>query len=855
MKKIYSILSVISLFLLTNISNAQTSIYWDRSIGGSNNDLAYEMLPTPDGNYLLVGITDSDDDDISVTNGQQDIWVVKLSADSTILWEKTYGGTVNDYSKAMIAADDGGYVIAGSTNSNDGDVSGNNGGRDAWVIKIDADGNLLWQNAMGGDADEILNGIIRTSDGGYLCIGNALSSNDDITGNHGVNDMWVIKLDAFGEIEWQKNYGGTAGDFGFDIMEVADGYVGVGYTYSNNVDVSGHHSDSTTADYWVLKIDFDGDILWQKSLGGDATDFATQIIESTAGNYLIGGNAFSDNGDVSGHYGATTETDIWLVELDADGNIVNDKNFGGTYSDEVYDIKIDLDGGYILAGNSESDDLDVNDHHGSTSSPDVYILKITDSYDFVWSRSYGGINDDLSRSIYPYGENYYIVAAYTKSISGDISYHHGTGPNYDFWILNLTPCLPSIFSDPEDISACEGESILLVADGDVGTYTYDWHFEDTVITTITQELIIDPVFSFYAGEYYIVINGECGSDTSAIAILTVDESVSADISPEGPVDLCAEGSVDLITSLTGAEYTYQWYKDGVVITGAISDFYTVSDAGEYYVVVTLIGSCSNASPTVEVIESITASITIIGSTNICGTGAVDLSATTGAGYNYQWYRDGSEITGATSSIYTATEAGTYSVIISTAFCSVSSADIVIIDEDPVAAITAGGNLDICETGSVALNNTSAGSGYAFQWLFNGTEIPEATGTSLIATDTGYYALEISTVSACIDTSESLHVISSCDAIENINASNNIDIYPNPGNGIFTISINNYDTQETLSMYIMNNAGEIVFEEKNISINTSHKKDIDLEFLPAGIYTIKLENDIITATEKLIIIHK
>lgn len=843
-------------FFFTAAVFSQSSIYWDKSPGGTDNDLGFDLVPAGDGNYLIVGTTDSDDDDITFSHGQQDVWVVKMNADGDILWQKTYGGSLNDYARNIVAAPAGdGFVIGGSTFSNDGDISGNHGDRDAWVFKIDPDGALLWQHVYGGLSTELLNGITATTDGGYICSGNATSSDGDLTGNNGLNDLWVIKLDAAGNISWQKNYGGTLGDFGFDAAETPDGYCITGYSYSNDIDVSGHHATSSTADYWTIKTDLSGNIQWQNSAGGDLTDYATGVLVTAGGNFLISGSSFSDNGDVSDHYGETMYTDIWLLELDADGNIVTQKNYGGSYADDVNSFVTDLDGNYILTGSSGSNDFDISGHHGGFAAPDVLVMKISTSYDAMWNLSLGGLNDETGRAIYPYATDAYMSVSYTKSISGDITSHHGGSPNNDFWIVNLTPCQPTVLTDPNDVSACAGSSIELHAEVSEGNYFYTWVFASGLtVSTDSATLFIDPLTDDYAGDYYLVVTGACGIDTSLTANIDLTGGITPVLDTEGPVELCTTGPL-LLTDITAEPgYTYQWYLDGVAISGATESSYLAEEAGSYTLTASNASGCSLTSEAVLFTQSLTeAEIDFAGSTTLCG-GTIDLLTALISGYTYQWYKDGIAISGAVFPLYTADAAGSYTVEVTYGECIIVSEPVVLVNSDLEAAITAEGSLDICETGSVMLSNTTVGSGFSFQWLKNGTPISGANAISYTATDTGSYALIVSTLAGCTDTSLALKVFSSCDAVHNLVSENSAIIYPNPGNGIFTLAVHSNMPGDEMKITIYALTGATVYAGDITLQQNDTQLVLDLSELASGFYNMKLTTQH-TTISKNITIHK
>ncbi|MGB7394284.1 MAG: hypothetical protein WA913_07825 [Pricia sp.] len=203
--------------------------------GGTNNDRAHAVVPSDDGGFVLSGFTESDDFDISNTRGSYDFWVVKVDNNGNLVWERSFGGTGIEISQDIARTDDGGYVITGNTFSDDTDVSKNNGESDVWLVKIDATGDLVWEKTYGGTRFDAAQGVTASKDGGFIMVGNSKSSDMDSDSNAGENDIWAIKTDRNGEIVWQKSFGGSAIDFGFDVLETADGeIVLVGETSSAN---------------------------------------------------------------------------------------------------------------------------------------------------------------------------------------------------------------------------------------------------------------------------------------------------------------------------------------------------------------------------------------------------------------------------------------------------------------------------------------------------------------------------------------------------------------------------------------------------------------------------------------------
>lgn len=347
--------------------DASGEMQWQKSLGGSHIDYAHDIRQTTDGGYIVVGQTASTDGDITINKGAHDYWIVKLNPSGVIQWQKTYGGSNVDIALSIQQTNDNGYIVLGDTSSTDGDVTANHGGCDFWIIKLDESGNIQWEKTLGGSGNDNPSMIKTTSDGGYVVAGFTESNDGDITLNHGAEDYWVAKLSATGDIQWQKSFGGSERDEANAIQQTNDGgYIVVGWTESADGDVSQNLGD---IDYWVLKLSASGDLQWEKSLGSWAGDLAQIVIQTTDGAYVISGR--SALGTPVGEF---QEFDYLIFKIDASGNqIIWQKSLGGANEERAQDIKQTSDGGYIVAGWSQSFDEDVTSNHGFW---DYWIVKL-----------------------------------------------------------------------------------------------------------------------------------------------------------------------------------------------------------------------------------------------------------------------------------------------------------------------------------------------------------------------------------------------------------------------------------------------------------------------------------------------
>ena len=203
--------------------DADGNLQWRRYFGGTNNDRAHGVVQADDGGYVMAGFSESDDFDISNTKGSYDFWVVKVDKNGSMLWESSFGGTGIEIAYGISKTNDGGYAVVGNTFSTDTDISKNNGESDLWLIKIDDNGNLLWEKTFGGSGFEAGHGVYTTKKGGFVIAGNSKSMDGDATENMGENDLWLLQADASGNLIHQQSFGGSQLDFGYDVLETTDG--------------------------------------------------------------------------------------------------------------------------------------------------------------------------------------------------------------------------------------------------------------------------------------------------------------------------------------------------------------------------------------------------------------------------------------------------------------------------------------------------------------------------------------------------------------------------------------------------------------------------------------------------------
>jgi hypothetical protein len=415
-------------FCLSSSLSAQPAIEWQKTFGGSLADQAFSVNQTTDGGYIVAGTTSSINGDVFGNHGVLDFWVLKLTKTGAIQWKKTYGGSDVEAPLEIQQTSDGGYIAAGYTRSNNWDVSGNHGDYDAWVLKLNSAGAIQWQRCLGGSGWEEAWSVQQTSDGGYIIAGRSTSPDGDVTVNHGFFDFWVVKLNQDGEIEWQRSLGGSDEDIGYAIVQTSDGgYIVAGSSSSVDGNVTGNHGG---LDYWVVKLNFEGKIEWEKSLGGSSLDRANDIQQARDGGYIILGQSYSNNGDATGNHG---NNDFWVVKLNVFGDLIWQKSLGGSNDDYGRSIFQTDDNGYVMVGRTQSNDGDVI---GNDGGADLWLVKLSEFGDFEWQKSFGGTKAETGHSVQQTSDGGFILTGQAKSNNGDLTENQGSD---DYWVIKLSP--------------------------------------------------------------------------------------------------------------------------------------------------------------------------------------------------------------------------------------------------------------------------------------------------------------------------------------------------------------------------------------------------------------------------------
>jgi hypothetical protein len=428
MKIVTALISIIMMLMSKPMICQTSSLIWERCYGSIYYEKAHDIAATSDGGYIVAGSLFHRSGDISQSYGVLDYWIVKISSTGDIQWEKSLGGTQYDVAYSIKQTYDGGYIVAGTSASNNFFVTGNHGAKDFWIVKLSEVGEVEWQRTFGGPGDDIPSEVEQTSDNGYVIVGLTYAQGGHVTEHFGLYDGWIIKLSWEGELQWQKSFGGSQHDIFNGVRQTNDGgYIVGGQSASDDGHLASMNLGST--DLWVLKLGQQGELMWQKMLGGSEGELGSKVLIAENQDYFIAGSTQSNDGDVSNHYGAG---DFWLVRLDQSGTIIWDKTFGG-YASEILDgARNSNDGGVILCGFTRSSTLDVTQFNGGLM--DAWIMKTNSDGSLDWQISVGGSDSDRAHAAVVSHDGGVIAAGFTESDDGDISNNLGVG---DLWVVKV----------------------------------------------------------------------------------------------------------------------------------------------------------------------------------------------------------------------------------------------------------------------------------------------------------------------------------------------------------------------------------------------------------------------------------
>jgi len=495
--------------------------HWVAAYGGGDFDAARSVQEIASGGYIVTGET-------GFGEGNGDYWVLNLNLDGAVNWEKSYGGTEADAAESIWQTTDDGYVVAGES------MSFGAGEFDTWVLKLGDTGTIEWQRAYGGADWELARSVQQTSDGGYIVAGSTSSF------GAGLSDLWVLKLDSSGAIEWHYAYGGTDYDEAKAVRQTSDGgYIVAGFTGSFG---AGNN------DFWILKLTDAGAPSWQKTYGGNWDEEAKSIQATFDGGYIVLGDTMS--------FGVGW-ADIWVLKLNSDGTVAWEKTYGIQDSQSNANaIEQTADGGYIVAG----------DNGGGGAGIHYWLLKLNSTGGIQWERKYDIGDEDRGLAITSLAGGGYLAAGYTTS--------YGAG-SYDALILRVDGD-GKIFGCPAMLSTTAVVSDTIAVVGNTNVVT-DTSTITTTVTTVAPQSTLGQVTTRCEGcstDAYITIDS--ATDVTLTYTDTQENLTTVQV-PAGAVTetlLLGYTSVSTVTPPAGFTFArhafdLQAYDDGRLVSGLV----------------------------------------------------------------------------------------------------------------------------------------------------------------------------------------------------------------------------------------------------------------------------------------------
>jgi len=353
---------------------------WNKTYGGLKFDAGSSVQQTSDGGYIVVGETSK-----SILKFENsDVWLIKTDDKGNILWDQNFGGSEEDSGSFVMQTNDGGYIITGKTRSY------SNGKTDVWLIKTDENGNKIWDKTFGYSDFDSGSEVKQTSDGGYIVVGNVNTSGG------GLGDVWIIKVDSDGNKLWDKSFGGKGHNYGDSIQQALDGgYIILGSSWMPD--------ETNSYDIWLIKIDSDGEMLWDKKYHGTDSDHGWSLQQTSDGGFIVVGMTKSGAGS----------DDVWLFKTDDTGVMLWDKIFGGTGQNRGYSVKQTNDGGFIIAGDTYKN-----------LRMKASLIKTDSNGNEEWNKIYGGLGNDIFLSVQQTTDGGYILTGYEATLG-----------NCDLWLV------------------------------------------------------------------------------------------------------------------------------------------------------------------------------------------------------------------------------------------------------------------------------------------------------------------------------------------------------------------------------------------------------------------------------------
>ena len=449
MKKLFG------LFLFCfGLNGMAQDLLWEKSYGGKHAEYLFDAQPTVDYGFILAGssISGKTGNKEDQNKGDLDYWLWKMDEKGDLDWQKSYGGSGVDLLHSVKLTSDGGFILAGISNSNKGldkkeDAKGQD---DFWIIKLDAKGNELWQQTIGGSGQEKLQTICQTKDGGYV-IGGTSASYKNIKDDKGMLDVfgksedtrgnldyWIVKLKKDGKIEWQKTLGGIYVDELKDLVVLPNGNILAG-GYSNSPQSGDKTQDNYgMGDFWLVELSNQGQLVWQQTIGAEADDNLFAIELTADGGFMVGGNSNSATSDIKSK-ASKNGSDFWILKFDIDKVLQWQETYDYGTRDVLTSIIENKDGSFLIGGYAQSEQTNEAtakfkkaDKEGIN---DYIALKIKANGEEIWTQTAGSKGEEVMKKLFETRDGGYLLTGTSNGTASKDK--NSTKGGADFWVVKL----------------------------------------------------------------------------------------------------------------------------------------------------------------------------------------------------------------------------------------------------------------------------------------------------------------------------------------------------------------------------------------------------------------------------------
>ena len=737
------------IFSVGFFNDAMSQIQFQKTFGGSQDEYGYTTEQLDDGGYIMCGRA------ISFGVGGYDNYLIRFDANGDTLWTRTYGNVGYDEAQSIRQTTDGGFIMTGQTDNVDwaGDV---------YLVKTNADGIVSWSTAFGGATKSDFGYAVRqTADGGYIISG--LSA----TAGSGDRDMLLIKTTSTGTLTWSKTYGGASGDEARSVEQTSDGgYIMCGFTQSYN---NGYQM-------YVIKTNSLGVVSWSKTIGGGSMELGYSVKETSTGEFIVLG--YTDG------YGAGG-VDVALVKLSAAGAVAWSKTYGGSGDDYGLSLTIAADGGYAIAGRTSS--------YGAGGG-DYYLIKTNSEGVHQWSKAYGGSTLDQAGNIRQTNDGGFLLTGITTSFGAGLR---------DAFIVK---------TDASGNSGCSEVTATTQTNSPTIT-SGTGHTEGLGLTTVS------PVTATRRTPTTLTINCSGGS----VICEVIADFTTSDLS------VC-NGETIILTNTSTNATSYQWKKNGVQISSSDNLSYTSTEPGDFiFRLIAIDGDCKDSTEVVVTINALPNAVIVAdGPLSFCSGETVNLSASAGA--SYLWSNDEQ-----TQSVVISEE-GQYSVEVTDQNqCSNFSDPVnVVVHDNPTVTITTTDSEFCLIDPAVQLSATPSGGQWSGTGVMNNMFDPGAAG---VGGHTITYSFTDSNDCSGEDEID-LTVIICADINDLVTEESTIELFPNPAQNEISISWSNNNNVEWLQ--ITDTQGRIVY---NTGTTGRYKIVVPINDLSSGVYIVELTGTI------------